>query len=302
MTKIVITQNLGLNKAHIELLEKMGELTIYKDLAKTPEEWVERCKNADVICTGKFGLKQKYQELKNVFISLPFVGVGFFDKKILEKNNIKVSNSPGCNKDGVSEWIIFMMINLFREFQEIVNVNDLKSRRPKITNSLAGKSACILGKGNIGIKVGRVCEALDMNVSYFTRGSNLIESIKDKDVIINCLTTNDTTLNLLDKEFFFSFKRGSFFVNVCDYAIYDVDALIKSLDEGIIEKAAIDAMGIQVGDTSDSFYKKILAHEKILATPHIAWSTDVNDELGNKMMIENIEAWVNNKPINLINP
>jgi len=302
MVKIVVTQNLGLEPKHIEKLKQLGELTIYDDLTKTPEEWVERCKGADIICTGKFGLKQKYQELKNVFFSLPFVGVGFFDKEILKKNNIKVSNSPGCNKDGVAEWIVFMLLNLFREFYNIVNVKSLESKRPKITKSVTGKSVCILGKGNIGNKVGRVCEALDMNVSYFTKGDDLIASIKDKEVVINCLTTNETTVGLLDKEFFFSFKKGSYFINVCDYVIYDIDALMESLDSGIIERAAIDAMGINVGNTSDPFYQKIQAHEKILATPHIAWSTDVNDELGNKMMVENIEAWINKKPINLINP
>ncbi|MFH0952183.1 MAG: NAD(P)-dependent oxidoreductase [Patescibacteria group bacterium] len=298
--KIVITKDLALSPENIKRLEKLGDLKIYNELSKTPEEWVERCQEADIICTGKFGLKQKYQELKNVYISLPFVGVGFFDKAILKKNNITVSNSPGCNKDGVSEWIVFMLLNLFREFYDMVNVKDRGDKKLKETKSLVNRSVCILGKGNIGTKVGRVCEALDMAVKYFTRGDNLIESVKNADVVINCLTTNETTLNLLDKDFFFSFKKGSYFISVCDYVIYDIDSLIRALDEGVIERAAIDAMGIQVGDTADPFYKKILAHDKILATPHIAWNADISNELGNKMMIDNIEAWIKGEPINVI--
>ena len=301
MTKIIVSKDSGLNSHEIERLEKLGDLTIYNNLPKTYDEWVERCKGADIICSGKFGLKQRYQELKNVFISLPFVGVGFFDKKILKKNNITVSNSPGANKDGVSEWVIFMLLNLFREFDNIVNVKDIPGKKPIITKSVFDKSVCILGKGNIGTKVGKVCDALDMKVSYFKRGDDLIDSIKDVDVVINCLTTNETTLNLLDKKFFFSFKSGAYFINVCDYVIYDIDALINSLDEGPIERAAIDAMGIQVGDTSDSFYQKIVVHEKILATPHIAWATDKSKEIGNKIMIDNIDAWLKKKPINIIN-
>jgi phosphoglycerate dehydrogenase-like enzyme len=70
-----------------------------------------------------------------------------------------------------------------------------------------------------------------MNVTYFRKGDNLINSIKDVDVVINCLTTNETTLNLLDEKFFFSFKKGAYFINICDYAIYDINALIRSLDE-----------------------------------------------------------------------
>ena len=301
MIKIVVSKDSGLNSDEIKRLEKLGNLTIYENLPKTYDEWVERCKGVDVICSGKFGLKQRYQELNNVFISLPFIGVGFFDKEILKKNNITVANSPGANKDGVSEWNIFMLLNLFREFYNVVNVKDIPSRKPTITKSVFGKSVCILGKGNIGSKVGKVCEALDMEVNYFKRGDNLINSIRNVDVVINCLTTNETTLNLLDEEFFFSFKKGAYFINVCDYVIYNIDALIKSLDEGPIERVAIDAMGIQVGDTSDSFYQKIVSHEKILSTPHIAWATDKSSQLGNKIMIDNIEAWINKKPINVIN-
>jgi len=300
MAKIVVSKDLALTPQEIERLEKLGDLVVYNDLPKTYDEWLERCKDADVICSGKFGLKQRYQELKNVFISLPFVGVGFFDKEILKKNNVTVSNSPGCNKDGVAEWNIFMLLNLFREFFNVLDIKDIPSKKPTITKSVVGKSVCILGKGNIGSKVGKVCEALDMKVTYFKRGDGLIDSIKNADIVINCLTTNESTLNLLDNKFFFSFKKGAYFINVCDYVIYDIDALISSLDEGPIERAAIDAMGIQVGDTSDPFYQKIVAHEKIIATPHIAWATDKSEELGNKIMIDNIEAWLNKKPINLI--
>ena len=71
MVKIVITSYLGLSDKNISKLEQLGDLKMYDNLSKTPEEWMERCKNADIICTGKFGLKQKYHELKDVFISLP---------------------------------------------------------------------------------------------------------------------------------------------------------------------------------------------------------------------------------------
>ncbi len=39
---------------------------------------------------------------------------------------------------------------------------------------------------------------------------------------------------------------------------------------------------------------------KIVVTPHIAWNTDAERRKANDMMIDNIEAWINKKPINLI--
>ena len=57
--KIVVTQDLGLNKEEKDRLNKLGEVVYFDDLPETQEEWMERCKNADIVCTGKFGLKQK---------------------------------------------------------------------------------------------------------------------------------------------------------------------------------------------------------------------------------------------------
>ncbi len=76
--------------------------------------------------------------------------------------------------------------------------------------------------------------------------------------------------------------------------------MLKALDKKILSKVAIDAGGIQVGDINDEYYKKLLNHSKVLVTPHIAYNTDVTDEISNKMMIDNIEAWLNKKPINIL--
>ena len=145
MAKIVVTQNLGFAPEDVETLKQLGDLTIYDNLAKTPEEWLKRCQGADIICSGKFGLKtDKTYELKDVFFALPFVGVGFFDKERLKEKNITVSYCPGCNKDAVSEWIIGMMINITRDLPEMINNTTLKKERfPDATFGLTDKKVTI---------------------------------------------------------------------------------------------------------------------------------------------------------------
>lgn len=302
MVKIVVTQDLGLTPSDIEKLKQLGDLTIYDELSKTPEEWLGRCQGADIICTGKFGLKtEKTYKLKNVFFALPFVGVGFFDKDKLKANNITVSYCPGCNKDAVSEWIIGMIINLLRDLPEMINNTTLpKGVIPKETFGLTNKKVTIIGKGNIGSRVGKVCEALDMQVNYFTRNDDLIKSVETADVIVNTLSKNPSSANLLDETFFNSLKKGSFFISVTSPSVFDTDAMLKALYNGTLSKVAIDAGGIQVGDVTDEYYKKLLNHPKVLVTPHIAYNTDVTDEVSNKMMIENIETWINKNPINIL--
>lgn len=296
--RIVVAQELALYSDQVERLKKFGELRIYSDLAKTPEEWVERCKGFDIICTGKFGFRQKVYELADVFISLPFVGVGWLDKARLKENNITIAYSPGCNKDAVSEWIVGMMINLFRELPKYINARDLPLRTsPGITLGLTSKKACILGAGEIGSRVGKICETFDMQVNYFRRDDNLLESIRDADVVINCLSQNPTTVGLLNGEFFSTFKKGSYFISVTSQTIYDLGALLAALGENIVA-AAIDAGDAQAGDVNDYFYRKLLENGKILATPHVAFSTDVRARVANDMMIDNIEAYLSGKAIN----
>jgi len=290
--KIVIAQNLGLNSEERDRLNKLGEVVYYEDLAKNYEEWIERCKGADIICTGKFGFKQKVYDLENVFISLPFVGIGFLDIKKLKAKNIKVSNSPGCNKEAVSEWIIAMMLDLFRDLPTYKKFNLVKG--------LDGKNVTILGNGSVGKKVGKICEALEMNVRYFARNENLIDSIKEADVVVNVLSLNKSTIGLLNRDFFLSFKKGSYFVNVVDSQVYDVEAMLETLEKGILVGVADDCGSIQVMDDRDPFYIRMVKHPKILATPHVAWKTDISNRKENKMMIDNIEAYIKNKPINLI--
>ena len=96
-------------------------------------------------------------------------------------------------------------------------------------------------------------------------------------------------------------KKGSYFVSVSSNEVYDAEAMFKALDDDILAGAAIDDGLMSAGDTSNPFYQKLLQHSKIIATPHVAYNTDVTDRVGNQIMIDNIEAYLNKKPINLVN-
>lgn len=296
--KIVVVQKMDLFPDQIKRLKSLGEVKIYQDMPKNADDWLSRCQNADIICSDKFGLKERIYELKNVFISLPFVGVGWIDKGKIRDRGIVVSRSPGCNKVAVSEWIAGMMLNLLRKLPQSINATNTKNFER--TSSLKNKTVCILGKGNVGFRVGKICEAFEMNVIYFQRNDNLIEKARQADVIVNTLSQNSTTENLLDRNFFFSLKQGSYYIDVAVGKIIDSEAMIKSLNENILAGVATDVGGAQVGGISDSHYLKLAKHPKIFVTPHIAYKTDNTARVGYDMMIDNIEAWLKGRSINLV--
>jgi phosphoglycerate dehydrogenase-like enzyme len=299
---IVVTEPLGFFPDQIKRLKSLGDVTFYDDLPKSPEEWVERCSGAEIVCSGKLGLKEKLYEIKNTFFSLPFVAVGWIDKEKLKKSGNTVSYSPGCNRHAVSEWIVAMMLIMLRKFNKLLNTERLKEKRALLSyKGLSGKKVIILGKGYIGTRVGRVCKALEMEVDYFERGDNLHEVVKDADVIVNVLSKNDTTTGILGKTFFSSLKKGKYFITVTSQKIYDSDAMLEAFGKGVLVGIADDAGGIIPGAIDDPYYEKLVKHPNVLTTPHMAFQSDTTVKIAGDMMIDNVEAWIKGKPINVVN-
>lgn len=300
MKKIVVPQDMAFYPDQIERLKSLGETTIYNDIP-TPEEWLERCKDADIICTGEIGMETKGYKLKNKYFSLPMVGTGWLNLPKLKNGGNSLSNSPGCNKEAVSEWIIGMMIHLLRNFDQLIRITDTpKEEIFKISPGLAGKNVTILGKGNIGSTVGKICAALSMNVTYFRRGNDLLEKVKDADVIISYLRAEASTKNLLDKNFFNSLKKGSYFITITASSVYDIDAMFEALDKGILAGVADDSAGMPVTEADNPYYLKLISHPKVVATPHIAYNSKATARKANDIMIDNVEAWIKGNPINIV--
>lgn len=298
MTKIIVTQELDLTPEQLARLKQLGETTVYDNLASNYDDWLKRVEGFDVICSGKFGLKQKIHELHDVLISVPFVGVGFADPEILKQHNVTLANSPGCNKEAVSEWIVGMVINLRRLLPDYINnteyaVSPSSAHEPGLMNA----KLVILGHGNIAQTVGSICEQLKLNVDYFRRGDNIYQKVANADIVVNTLPQNEETEGLFNQKFFSALQDGVYFVSVGDRSLFSETALLEALDSGKIEKAAIDCMGIQVGDIADAYFQRLAAHPRVYATPHIAYKAISSAVVGNDMMIDNIERWLaGNKP------
>ena len=86
-----------------------------------------------------------------------------------------------------------MMIMMSRKLDMFLNHKESlrkDGKLPPLTPGLAEKTVVILGKGQIGSKVGGIAESLCMVVSYFNRGDDLYNSVKDVDYVVNTLSSN----------------------------------------------------------------------------------------------------------------
>lgn len=299
MTRIVVTCPMNLSTQQKARLDKLGEVTYY-DTHPTPKEWLKRCEGYEIICSWFGGLRENINNIKNVFVSVPAVGVrSFAEPSILKANNVTLCNSPGCNRHAVSEWTTYMLIESMRHIGKYINTTkSVLFDHPPI--GLAGKKIAILGYGDVGKQVGKICEAFGMKVSYFKRGDNLRDAVRYADVVVDVLSANPTSVGLLNADFFESLKDGVVFISVTVDSIVDIDAMLASLESGKLACVAHDVMNAKPGDASDSIYNKIRNHPNVLVTPHIAGFSDVTNKIGNDLMIDNVEAWLKGKPINVI--
>lgn len=297
MKKIVVVGDIGLSTEHKARLERAGEVS-YIPIPVSSDEWLEKVQGMDVICSDGDYLLENLEKLENVLVTYPYIELGSFDSNKLAERGVYVANTSGSNRDSIVEWVMFMVLALFRKFIPTVRTTEnLPFARHQ---SLVGKQALIVGKGSIGTQIGKVCEAFGMHVNFFGRGDDLTKKVESADVVINALNSNPTSENLINESAFMSFKKGSYFVSFVRPHTYEATGLIKAIDAGVIAAAAIDCDPEPHGDVGNDFYKMMFANEKILVTPHVAFATEQAGANGAEFLVQNVESYLAGTPKNII--
>jgi len=295
--KIHIVESMNLTFEQRERLNKLGEVKYFEGLPDI-DELIRRSNGADILAADWAPIDMAIPKMKTgvKLISLPFTGVGFLPLKEAANKNIKIANSPGFSTESVGEFGIGLILALVRKIYEYSK----DEPKPNIVPSLYGKIIGILGAGRIGSYVGKIAQALGMKIMFWRRGDDLSNILKNSDVIYCALPLSEETKGFLDEGEFELMKKGSYFVTTSHNLIYNHDALLKALDNNLAG-AAMDLEGTNTGDYTSDVYAKFKNHPKILVTPHIAYKTDYAIKRGYDIMIDNIEAFIKGRPMNIVN-
>lgn len=295
--KIVVTGSMPFSAEQVSRLQRVGRVTTAGG-ASSGDEWLKQVEGADVVCSDGLFVVDNLQQLHDVFLTFPFVEIGSVDTDALARRNVVLANARGSNRDSVVEWAVFMALGLLRRFQDYVNADrELRFQRHE---SLSGKNVCIIGAGDIGSHLGKTLEALHANVRYVTRGNDLMTAIEGCQLVVNSLSTIPSTANLLDRGFFRALEPGSYFITYARPHTYDVKALLEALDDGVLAGAAVDCDPETPFDTTNAYYKSLAGHEKVLATPHVAFATTQAGKQSLDTVVENVEAFANGQLRNVV--
>ena len=201
------------------------------------------------------------------FIGSATIGYDHINTAYCKKNNIAWTNAPGCNSSSVCQYVVSALLKLSIDKGF----------------SLKGKTIGIVGLGNVGSKIEKAANALEMTVILNDplRAKNepkkpfeTLDVILEKSDIITLhvpLTLNGKkkTFHFFDDHIFKKIKKDTWLINTSRGEVVNGSALKKALNEGTIAGAILDVWENEPDiDTS-------LMDNVFIATPHIAgYSTD----------------------------
>lgn len=298
-------------------MEKIGETTVYD---RTPaDKIIERVGDAEIVYTNKTPLtKETLDKLPKVkFIGVLATGYNVVDIEAAKGLGIAVANIPTYGTTAVAQFTFALLLELCHH----VWAHSEAVKNGAWTNSpdfcfwnyplieLAGKTMGIIGFGRIGQSVGRIAQALGMKVLAYDEYPNkalesgtikyatLDELLKDSDVISLHCPLFESTKGIINRNTIAKMKDGVMIINTSRGPLIASEDLAEALNSGKVAGAAVDVLEVEPPKMDNP----LLSAKNCIITPHIAWAPKESRQRLMDIAVENLEAFLANKPVNLVN-
>lgn len=195
------------------------------------------------------------------FVGTATIGTDHVDLEFLKRADIAFASAPGCNSNAVVQYVFSALFTLAKRNHFY----------------LKGKTLGVVGVGNIGSKIVRVCGSLGMKVLQNdpplarTTGEPRfipLDDLMESDFItIHVPFTKggpDPTYHLFDEARISKLKRGSTLINTSRGGVVDNGAMKKAVREGLMGNGVLD-----VWENEPNIDTELLDLLP-LGTPHIA--------------------------------
>ena len=173
---------------------------------------------------------------------------------------------------------------------------------------LDGKTMGIIGFGRIGQQTGRIAKALGMHIlATGSRPTDAGREIADYVELDELLARSDvislhcplfpSTRGIISRENIARMKDGVILLNNSRGALVDEQALADALNSGKVYAAGLDVVSTEPirGDNP------LLKAKNCFITPHISWAPKEARERIMDCTVKNIEAFLDGKPVNVVN-
>lgn len=249
---------------------------------------IDDLKNADgfILRIGRIDRFAIEQCPKLKVITRPGVGIDNVDVASATQKGIPVVICPAANSHAVAEHTLALMFacakNLVESDQETRKGN-FAIRNKYAAVELASRTVAIIGFGNIGKEVARLCLAFGMKAiacdPFITAGqaaasgcsyaSDPLEAIRDADFVSLHMPSLPTTRDMVDHNFLAAMQHTAFLINCARGDLVDEQALAVALKNQTIAGAAVDVLKTEPMDRTSP----LMGLSNCIITPHMAAQT-----------------------------
>ncbi|MDR2917367.1 MAG: D-2-hydroxyacid dehydrogenase [Tannerella sp.] len=317
--KIVVLDGYTLNPGDLSWngLKKFGDVIVYD---RTPtDKIVERAIGAEIVYTNKTPLdKVVLEQLDSLkFIGVLATGYNVVDTKAAKEHGIVVTNIPGYGTDSVAQLAFALLLELCHHVQHHSN-SVMQGKWSQSVDfcywdyaltELAGKTMGIIGFGNIGGKVADIATAFGMNIIGNSqpetdqshrknfRWASIPQLLEQSDVVsIHCPLFPETK-GLINKDSLKLMKSSAFLLNTSRGPIIVDEDLAEALNNGTIAGAGIDVLSVEPPSADNPLFSA----KNCIITPHIAWATKEARTRLMDIAVNNLDAFMNGNPVNVVN-
>lgn len=317
--KIVVLDGRGLNPGDLDYscFQQFGDVTIY-DRTDSEAEAIARIADNEIVMVNKVPITESLlQACPNIkLICVQATGYNIVNIDACARRGIPVTNVPSYGTAAVAQFTLALMLEMCHRIglhNHSVHQGDwCKSETfcywltPQM--ELAGKTLGLIGFGRIGQAVAKLAKAFGMEILAYNRsqseeGRRLAEYV-DLDTLLaqsdfvslHCPQTAETT-HLINAETIAKMKDGAMLVNTARGGLVDEHALVDALNSGKLRYAAVDVVSQEPMQEDNP----LLSTRKCIITPHIAWAPVESRQRLLDTVVENVRAFLDGKPQNVVN-
>ena len=288
-------------------LEKLG-FKNYFDLISTKKELEKKIwEYQGIILRSRIEIDKKFiDSCKNLkFIARVGSGLENIDTDYAKKKNIEIISASEGNSNAVGEHALGMLLSLLNKIIRSNNEikNNIWAREQNRGIELDGKTIGIIGYGNTGKSLAKKLSGFNVRIlcndileeisdKYATQVS-ISEIMKSCDIISLHTNLNDSSFQLINKNFINNCKKPFFLINTSRGECLKTSDLVDGIKTGKILGACLDVIENESKSfenlNTNSDFEYLKKSEKVVLTPHIAgWSIESKLKLA-QVVLEKIK-------------
>ena len=173
---------------------------------------------------------------------------------------------------------------------------------------VSGKTAGIIGLGKIGVNTAKILRAMNVKVIAFDAFQSeagkavaeyveLDELLKQSDFVFLHCPLFPSTQGIINKENIAKMKDGAILINNSRGPLVVEQDLADALNSGKLAAAAVDVVSTEPIKADNV----LLTAKNCIITPHISWATKEARERIMQTTADNIKAFMEGNPVNVVN-